>query len=143
MRSYFEKKGPRLLKYRNYNFDESLFRDELTKKMGKIYFEEESPNYDSFHRTFMSVLEKYAPIKEKKVRANNAPFMNKDLSKAIMTRSRLRNRYNKTPSQENLLAYKKQRNFCVKISRKTKRNDYNNIKINKITDNKSFWNTIN
>ena len=142
MRFYFEKKGPRLLKYRNYNFNESLFRDELTKEMGKICFVGETPNYDSFHDTFMSVLDKYAPIKEKKVRANNAPFMNKDLSKAIMKRSRLRNRYNKTPSQENLVAYKKQRNFCVKITRKTKRNYYNNIKINKITDNKSFWNTI-
>ena len=142
MKSHFQKKGPRLLMYRNYNFNESLFRDELTQEMGKNCSEENPPDYDTFHRTFMSVLEKYAPIKKKKVRANNAPFMNKDLSKAIMTRSRLRNRYNKTPSHENLVAYKKHRNFCVKLCRITKRNYYNNIKLNKITDNKSFWNTI-
>ena len=109
--------------------------------MGKICFEE-PPDYDTFHQAFMTVLEKYAPTKEKRVRANNAPFMNKTLSKAIMTRSRLHNRYNKNPTQDNLVAYKKQRNLCVKLSRKTKRDYYNNIKINKVTDNKTFWRTI-
>ena len=42
-------------------------------------------------------LNEHAPIKEKYVRANNPPFMNKTLSKAVMTRSRLRNRYLKKP----------------------------------------------
>ena len=38
----------------------------------------------------MNVLNKYAPIKEKIIRGNNAPFMNKALSKAFMERSRLK-----------------------------------------------------
>ena len=142
LKTYFQKKGPIFIKYRNYNFDETLFRNELSQEMGNICFEGKSPDYDTFHHAFMTVLDKYAPTKEKKVRANNAPFMNKALSKAIMTRSRLRNRYNKTPTYENLVAYKKQRNFCVKLSRKTKRDYYNNIKINNVTDNKTFWRTI-
>ena len=68
--------------------------------------------------------------------------MNKVLSKAIMTRSRLRNRYNRNPSEENLLLYKKQRNFCVKLSKTTKKDYYKNIKINKVIDNKNFWSKI-
>ena len=35
------------------------------------------------------------------VRGNNSPFMNKTLSKAVMNRSRLRNKFIKNPSLEN------------------------------------------
>ena len=37
---------------------------------------------------------------------NEAPFMTKELSKAIMNRSKLKNRYTKWPSRENFLAFK-------------------------------------
>ena len=39
------------------------------------------------------VLNKHAPIKEKIVRGNEAPFMTKELSKTIIKRSKLKNRY--------------------------------------------------
>ena len=35
---------------------------------------------------FSNVLDKYAPVKSKYTRGNNAPFMNKELVKAIMMR---------------------------------------------------------
>ena len=68
--------------------------------------------------------------------------MNKALSKAIMTRSRLRNKFLKDPSSSNRANYNKQRNFCVKLLRNTKRNYYNNLDLKLITDNKMFWKTI-
>ena len=37
-----------------------------------------------------NTLEKHAPLKSKTVRENQAPFMNKELSKAIMEKFRLR-----------------------------------------------------
>ena len=46
---------------------------------------------------FMEVLNKQAPMKDKYVRANNAPFMNKILCKALMNRTRLRNKFLKYP----------------------------------------------
>ena len=52
-----------------------------------------------------------APIKQKRIRDNQSPFMDKDIHKAIMTRTRLRNRFVKEPTQINRLAYKKQRNY--------------------------------
>ena len=61
------------------------------------------------------VLQKKAPIKEKHVRYNQAMFMNKPLQKAIMNRSRLLNKYRKKKTEETKLAYKKQRNFFVKL----------------------------
>ena len=141
LKTYYQKKSPTLIKYRNYkNFNDSHFRSALQSELGKL--DTESIDYTTFHNTFMTVLEKHAPIKEKFVRANNAPFMNKNLSKAIMSRSKLRNKYNKNPTNENLDAYKTQRNLCVKLSRKSKKDYYNNLETNKITDNKTFWNSV-
>ena len=68
--------------------------------------------------------------------------MTKELRKAIMKRSQLKNRYNKNHNYENWYLYKKQRNFCVSLLRKTKRNYFKNVKIQDITDNKKFWKTI-
>ena len=50
-----------------------------------------------------------APGKKKHSRANQAPFLTKEINKEIMTRSRL-----KKKSDENKKAYNDQRNRCVK-----------------------------
>ena len=47
--------------------------------------------YSNFTRIFQNVLYKHAPLKQKKVRGNHALFMTKDLSKAIMNKSKTRN----------------------------------------------------
>ena len=76
------------------------------------------------------VLDKHAPIKNKKARGNDAPFMTMELSKTIMNRSKLRNRYTKWPSRENFLAFKEQKNICKNLNKKTKKNY-----LSKITSN--------
>ena len=65
-------------------------------------------------------LNKFAPSKKKYVRANQAPFMNKTLQKAIMERTRLRNKFLKYKTVSNKIAYNKQRNYCVKSVQKRK-----------------------
>ena len=59
-----------------------------------------------------------------------------------MVWTQLLTKFRKENSFINELAYKRQRNFCTKLIKKTKRNFYNNLKVNKITDNKSFWKTV-
>ena len=81
-------------------------------------------------------------MKEKYIKLNQAPFMNKSVRKAIMVRTQLLNKFRKENSFINELAYKRQRNFCTTLIKKTKRNFYNNLNVNKITDNKSFWKTV-
>ena len=61
----------------------------------------------------MDVINKHAPLKRKYIRTNHAEYMDEELSQAIMKRSKLRNDYLKHRSEENRLAYEKQRNFCV------------------------------
>ena len=61
------------------------------------------------------MLDNHAPIKKRYVRANDGPFKTKTLRKAIMIRARLTNIYYKECTDDNLMAFKKQRNKCVKI----------------------------
>ena len=68
--------------------------------------------------------------------------MTKDLRKAIMKRSKLRNIFNKSKNLEADTAYKKQRNICTSLLKKTKREYYANLNPSVITDNKKFWKTI-
>ena len=90
----------------------------------------------------MKVLNIHAPVKEKYVRYNQPPFTSKQLRKAIMTRIRLLNKYRKDNSAGNPFANKRQRNFCVKLLRKSKKDIYNNLNVKWITDNRKFCQTI-
>ena len=75
-----------------------------------------------FEDIFMRILNRHAPIKRRYIRANNAPFMNKSLSKAIMVRSKLQNKFLKLKTSESREAYNKQRNYCVTLLRESKKN---------------------
>ena len=98
--------------------------------------------YDSLADNFRKIVDKHAPLKQKTVRGNQAPFMNRELRKAIYTRSRLQNNYNKYPSNENKIKYKKQRNICVNLRKKAIKQHLNKITEGGVMDNKMFWQTI-
>ena len=78
-------------------------------------------------------------MKKEVIRGNNAPFMTKKLSKVIMHRSKLKNTFN---NEENESSYKIQRNVCVSILRKEKKNYYNNLDLKVFEDNRKFWKSI-
>ena len=69
--------------------------------------------------------------------------MNKNLSKAFMHRSKLKNKFNKNPSEINKDLYRKQRNYCVNLVKKKKKKYYNNLDVNILKDNQKCWLTIN
>ena len=64
--------------------------------------------------------------------------MNNKLNKAIMNRSRLRNRFLKNKTEENKKAYNRQRNYVVSLLKKSKHEYYNNLNTKDIIDNKKF-----
>ena len=67
--------------------------------------------------------------------------MNKELSKVIMNKSRLRNKYIKWHSRENFLALKKMKN--ERNTRKTKKRYFEYITKNKnFAMSKTFWNAV-
>ena len=82
LKTYFKKIKPTIIKYRNYKtFDEVSFKTELTHI--QQVNDKENMNYDKFKELCLTVLNKHAPQKEKLIRGNNSPFMNKILPKAF------------------------------------------------------------
>ena len=81
----------------------------------------EAPWHDTFENLVLHNLGRMAAIKQKQIRSNQSPVMNKDIHNAIMTRMRLRNRFLKEPTPMNTLGYKKQKNYCVLLMRENKK----------------------
>ena len=63
---------------------------------------------------------KHVPLKKRYVRTNHSPFMNKKLSKEIMKRSHVRNKFLNTKSDIDRKAYNKQCNYVVSLPRMRK-----------------------
>ena len=141
LKSYLKKEAPKVIIYRDYkHFDNEKFSNELENELSKIG--SLTLNYDIFKNVPMDVVNKHAPLKRKYIRASLAEYMDKELSQAIMKCSKLRNVYLKHRSEENRLAYKKQRNLYVTLLRKKKADCVNNLDLNLVRDNKMFWKTI-
>ena len=141
LKMFYAKQKPKITKYIYYkNFNKTTFRMDLLKELSLSNLQ--NGDFDRFKFIVNNLLESHAPMKEKYIRRNQAPFMNKSVRKAIMVRTKLLNKFRKENSFINELEYKRQRNFCTTLIKKTKRNFYNNLNVNKITDNKSFWKTV-
>ena len=72
-----------------------------------------------------------APGKQKYVRDNHLLFMNKSLLKEIMKRACPRNKFLKDQNKGNKSRYSKQRNYCVWLITKMKKDYYSNLDIKK------------
>ena len=99
-------------------------------------------SYRIISSAFRKRIDKYAPLKTKVQRGNTAPFMNQQLQKAIYTRSRLKKRFNKNPTQENRIKFKKQCYKCVSLRKKAMKNHFKEMTKNGILSNKEFWDLI-
>ena len=59
-----------------------------------------------------------------------------------MPRSKLRKRFLKDRAEESRCKYKKQRNVCVYLLKKAKKDCYKNIDISNLTETNKFWKTV-
>ena len=81
-------------------------------------------------------------LRKKYVRANHSKFVKKVLSKPLMLKTKLRNKFLKQKTTETRSAYNKQRNICVSILRKAKRSCFENLDFKNLSDNRKFWGTV-
>ena len=98
---------------------------------------QEKHDYSDFEKKIIDTLNKHVPKKIKTFRDNQKPHINKTLHKAIMKRSQLKNKANKTLNATDILNYKKQRNYVVKLNNQCKKDHCN--RVNPEKDSKPFW----
>ena len=70
---------------------------------------------------------------KKCLRANQEIIMKKDLRKAIMKHSRLRNKFLHDRTEMSRKEYKKQRNVCVNLLKKAKKEYFSNLDVNTVS----------
>ena len=102
--------------------------------------------YQHFLNIFIDILNKHVHIKQNYFRANQGRFMSKDLHNPIMKdvqtfQNNSQARHRTDISREE---HKKQRNLCVSLLKKAKKDHFANLDINsdkkfKIKKDKKFW----
>ena len=141
LKQYFPKPKPKIINdsdYRNFRNDE--FRAELDNQILK--HDINNIEYQHSFNIFIEILNKHAPVKIKHLRANQGMLMTKGLHKAIMKRSRLRNKFLRDRTEMSRKEYKKQRNFCVNLLKKAIKDHIANVDVNSVLDNRKFWQNI-
>ena len=121
LKQHFPKQKPKVVIHRQYkNFRNDYFRIELENALLK--YDINNIDYDNFIKTFLTVLDKHAPIKKKYLTANHANFVTKQLRKAVMKRSKLRNDFLKDRNDAFQSTYREKRNLCATLLQKPKNN---------------------
>ena len=125
--------------YRSYRqFNSEGFKKDLEVRLNHLT----SSSYDDFETKFLKELNRHVPLKKKILRHNNNCFMTKELRKAIMLRSKLKKIFNKNKTHFNWQKYKHQRNFCLNLLRKTKKQYFAKSHVKDVADNKLFWKNV-
>ena len=128
-----KKEESKVLVYRDYkNLNFNCFKSELLSK-----FYHSSVTSTSCENNFVNVLNQQAHKKSKFFRGNKKSHLNKSLRAAILERSRLKNKANKSQLPADLSKYKKQRNLVVKLNKKHKKEYFENLNV--ATNSKPFW----
>ena len=134
LKTTFHYEEPKTLIYCDYKtFSLEKFSFELFLKLES----QENNDYQTFETDFVDTLNNQNPKKSKIFRGNQKPHINKILRNAIMKRSQLTNKANKTKSVDDLIKYKKQRNLVVKLNKNCKKEFFDNLKTK--NNSKLFW----
>ena len=116
--------------------------DQVLNKLRKSNLQISDKDLKHFKETCLSGENTTAPLKSRFIRANQAPFKNKEIQRVVMVRSKLGKKILKSRSKSDKKAYNKQRNKYVSLLKKTKKVYYLKLNVKDIVDNKKFWKTV-
>ena len=116
LKTTFSKAKPNIIAYKDFSkFSESSFQNDLKRMLRN----EQIKDYDSFEKIFLHSLNIHAPCKKKVIRANQKPYVTKQLRKAIMHRSYLKNKLMKRRTEDYQREHK--RIFVILCTREKKK----------------------
>ena len=139
LKTTFPKAAPKVITYRDYSCSSDVdFENDLKRNLGLI----EEGRYDPFDDMLKNTVHTHYPGKRRTVRANQKPWMTKELRKGIMRRSMLQSKSFKYGPEAYEAELKKQKNFCNRAYKRARKNFCKNIRLDNITDNKKFYDTM-
>ena len=143
IRKTFKKQRPRIINYRYFKrFSSEEFRKSVIDSLSHQMYVNNDDGFNRLCKISIDTINSFDPIKNTFVRANQTPFITKELSKEIMKRSTLRNNFLRKKTDETRKLYIKQRNKRVPLLKKAKKEYYKNLDEKNVIDNKKFWKTV-
>ena len=142
---HVNKYKPRMVALRDFSkYDVNEYKEDLrnTPWETSFIFHDFNSAWDHFKSLLLSVIDKHAPITQKKVRGKDAPWMNKDIKSKIRERDYLLKQARRTGTELVWSNYKRMRNEVTKLIRSAKANHCRDSFRNHIDNPKSFWNQL-
>ena len=134
LKTTFKKEDSKGLIYCDYkNSNNEYLQNDLKNGLSKC-----PKNYESFENVFVTVLDRHASRKTKILCGNQKPHVDKNLRKAIMKRSELKSKANRTKRPKDISDYKKQQNLVVRLNKERRIEYFENLETSK--NSKPFWN---
>ena len=132
----------KILRNRSYkHFNKQIFIEDLERNNMQTCTNLKKKAWELFCDGFTDTLDEHAPIKERRVRSNQAPYLNKNLKQVIWKRKRLYKKFLRNRTDTNWEIYRVQRNMCVEIRRKSLRS-YFKSKFSDKQNGSSFWKVV-
>ena len=135
---------PRKIKYRSFkNFSNDKYCEEVNNIPFHAFecFEDPDDIAWAYETALLDVIDTHAPIKQRTLKKDSAPFMNSKLRKVINRRNQLKNKFWKRKTKSNWEAYRVMRNKANAINRQSQIN-YFNTKCLKAERSRDFWSTF-
>ena len=79
----------------------------MTSELSKMVWENSDKSFNKFLGACKEALNIYPPLKRKYIRESNSPFLNRVLNKEMMSRTRLRNKFLNSKSEDDKKNYVK------------------------------------
>ena len=136
---------PRTVVYRSYKkFNEGKFLTDLSYApfhVCSVFDDVEDKLW--FHNALLdAIVNEHAPLKRKKVKNAQLPYMNGELRKAINVKAMLKRKYHKCPANATWEKFRKQRNLVTTLKRNSLQK-YFDERCNLESQNvKTFWRTM-
>lgn len=138
-------KGHSYISYRNFrNFNRDNFRNEISQQDWS-FDESEDPNlvWSNWKTKFLRVVNSHAPIRTRRAKLNNSPWINSVLKNDMRCRDAAKKKAIKTKNPHDWANYRKLRNKINNNVKTTKASYYHNSLIQSEGNSRRTWKTIN
>ena len=112
LKTKFEKFQPEKLMYHSFKqFDSDQFKSDIYNSMSAMR------TNAVFENNFVSIFDKHAPKETRILRGNQKTHFNKTICEQMMTRSRLKQKANKSQNSSEIVQFKQQRNLVANLNK--------------------------
>ena len=139
-------KGHNTITYRNFkHFNRDNFRNDVMSQRWAHIYNSHNPNdmWSQWKYSFLSIVDKHAPLRTARVRARSSPWITSDLKKLMHERNILKIKAHKSNNPNAWMQFKKQRNLVNNRIRLAKETYYQNHFKQCVGDCRKTWRIIN